>query len=126
MNTTQNTADIEQAADPAKPAKQSRQPRRMAREAAGERDAKPGSSTPPPAPCSTNPASAQRAGTKSAAVIALLSCPDGATLEEMIAATGWLPHTTRAALTGLKKKGKVITKGQRDDVTCYFIAGPIA
>ena len=42
-------------------------------------------------------------GSKSAAVIALLQREQGATLAEMIEATGWLPHTTRAALTGLKK-----------------------
>lgn len=62
--------------------------------------------------------------TKIAAVIALLQRPEGATLDEMIEATGWLPHTTRAALTGLKKKGHTITKSKRDDVTCYFIARP--
>jgi hypothetical protein len=26
-------------------------------------------------------------------------------LEELIAATGWLPHTARAALTGLRHRG---------------------
>jgi hypothetical protein len=31
--------------------------------------------------------------------------PKGATLDEMIEATEWLPHTTRAALTGLRKRG---------------------
>jgi hypothetical protein len=36
--------------------------------------------------------------------------------------TGWLPHTTRAALTGLCKKGHTITKGSRDGVTAYTIA----
>ena len=122
MNTSQNTSTPEQAAEPAKPAKQPRQPRRMAREPAGEGDAKPGSPSLPPASGSTKPASSQRAGTKAAAVIALLSRPDGATLDEMIAATGWLPHTTRAALTGLKKKGHVIVRGKRGDVTCYRIA----
>ena len=29
----------------------------------------------------------------------------GATLDDLIAATGWLPHTTRAALTGLRQSG---------------------
>ena len=29
----------------------------------------------------------------------------GATIDELIDATGWLPHTTRAALTGLRKRG---------------------
>ena len=122
MNTIQNTSTPEQAAEPAKPAKRPRQPRRMAREAAGEGDARPGNPTPDIAVPSTKPANAQRAGTKSAAVIALLSRPNGATLDEMIAATGWLPHTTRAALTGLKKKGHVIVRGKRGDVTCYRIA----
>ena len=46
-----------------------------------------------------------RNGTKVAEVIALLQRGDGATLAELVAATGWLPHTTRAALTGLRKRG---------------------
>src|SRR3954468_20686070 len=32
------------------------------------------------------------------------------TLDEMVEATGWLPHTTRAALTGLRHKAFDITK----------------
>jgi hypothetical protein len=44
-----------------------------------------------------------------------------ATPIEMVEATGWLPHTTRAALTGLRKKGHAIAKGKRGDVTCYSI-----
>ena len=39
----------------------------------------------------------------------------------MVKATGWLPHTTRAALTGLKKKGHAIGRDKRDEVTCYRI-----
>ena len=46
-----------------------------------------------------------RGGTKIAQVIELLQHGDGATLAELVAATGWLPHTTRAALTGLRKRG---------------------
>ncbi|MEH3123436.1 MAG: DUF3489 domain-containing protein [Sphingomonas phyllosphaerae] len=64
---------------------------------------------------------ASRASSKTAAVIALLTRPDGATLPDLIAETGWLPHTTRAALTGLRKKGHTITKGKRDGTTCYRI-----
>lgn len=59
--------------------------------------------------------------TKSALVIDLLQRERGATLAELVEATGWLPHTTRAALTGLKKKGHVIAKTKRDEVTCYRI-----
>ncbi len=29
----------------------------------------------------------------------------GATIKEMMDATSWLPHTTRAVLTGLRKRG---------------------
>jgi len=36
----------------------------------------------------------------------------GATLDEMVKATGWLPHTTRAALIGLRKKGYGLVKDQ--------------
>ncbi len=54
-------------------------------------------------------------------VIALLGREQGATLAEMVAATGWQPHTTRAALTGLRKKGHALVKDKRDDVTCYRI-----
>ena len=61
--------------------------------------------------------------TKAATIIALLQRPDGAALHELIAATGWLPHTTRAALTGLKKKGHQLTKAKVDGVTRYTIAG---
>ena len=49
-----------------------------------------------------------RGGTKIAQVIELLQRGDGATLAELIAATGWLPHTTRAALTGLRKRGYAV------------------
>jgi hypothetical protein len=46
-----------------------------------------------------------RAGSKQATIVKLMSRPKGATLDEMIEATEWLPHTTRAALTGLRKRG---------------------
>ena len=49
-----------------------------------------------------------RGGTKIAQVIELLQRSDGATLAELVAATGWLPHTTRAALTGLRKRGYAV------------------
>jgi hypothetical protein len=63
-----------------------------------------------------------RADSKSAIVIGLLQREQGATLSELVEATGWLSHTTRAALTGLRKKGHVIDKFKRDDTTCYRIA----
>ena len=59
--------------------------------------------------------------TKIGKVLAMLQREVGATLEEMVTATGWLPHTTRAALAGLKKKGHTIERDKRDDVTSYRI-----
>ena len=53
----------------------------------------------PAGPC------APRGGSKLVHVVELLSRDHGATLDELIAATGWLAHTTRAALTGLRKRG---------------------
>ena len=38
-------------------------------------------------------------------MIELLQRDQGAKLEELISATGWLPHTARAALTGLRHRG---------------------
>jgi hypothetical protein len=51
----------------------------------------------------------------------LLNREQGATLGDLTQATGWLPHTTRAALTGLRKKGHAIIKAKREDVTCYRV-----
>lgn len=59
--------------------------------------------------------------TKIAMVIAMLERKEGATLDEMTEATGWLPHTARAAMTGLRKKGHVIERGKRGETSCYRI-----
>jgi hypothetical protein len=58
--------------------------------------------------------SAPRGGTKLARVLELLQRDCGATLKELIAATDWLPHTTRAALTGLRKRGCAVTIDRHD------------
>lgn len=59
----------------------------------------------------------QRPGTKQAALIAMLSAPEGATLDEIVAATGWQPHTARGAMSGALKKrlGLTITSEQEPD-----------
>ncbi len=50
------------------------------------------------------------AGSKQAQIIALMQRGSGASLAAMVEATGWLPHTTRAALTGLRQKGYAIER----------------
>ncbi|MEP6784722.1 MAG: DUF3489 domain-containing protein [Sphingomonadales bacterium] len=76
--------------------------------------------TMPPAPAAVPAAPA--VVSKTATVITLLQRADGATLGDLVAATSWLPHTTRAALTGLRKKGHVIDKVKVDGVSMYRIA----
>lgn len=55
---------------------------------------------------------------------ALVIRDEGATLDQMIAATGWLPHTTRAALTGLRKAGYAIDSDKIDGVRTYRAVAP--
>mgnify|MGYP003652217760 CR=1 FL=1 len=45
-----------------------------------------------------------REGTKQATLIAMLRAPDGATIEEITAATNWQSHTVRGAMSGALKK----------------------
>lgn len=66
--------------------------------------------------------SASRRETKIGKIMVLLQRGQGATLDEMVTATSCLPHTTRAVLTGLRKKGHTIDRDKRDNVTCYRIA----
>ena len=87
---------------PSKPA--TKRPRKMARE-----------------PEAITSKAAQPRVNKSDLVIGLLQRPGGATLDEVVAATDWLPHTTRAALTGLKKKGHLVTSEKADGVRRYRI-----
>jgi Protein of unknown function (DUF3489) len=64
-----------------------------------------------------------RAGTKQALIVEMLSKERGATLDALVEATGWLPHTTRAALTGLRKKGYVIERigGEGKGASAYWV-----
>jgi len=59
---------------------------------------------------------APREGTKQAALIDMLSRPEGATLDELATALEWAPHTCRGAMSGALKKrlGLVITSRKVD------------
>jgi Protein of unknown function (DUF3489) len=81
-------------------------------EASDEADA-PAQPSAPTIANSTEAANAPREGTKIANVIELLQRDEGATLDEVIATTGWLPHTSRAAPTGLRKRGYGIERRAR-------------
>jgi hypothetical protein len=45
-----------------------------------------------------------RAGTKQAQIIALLQRPEGAAITEIVAETGWMPHSVRGLISGALKK----------------------
>lgn len=87
-----------------------KRPRRMAR------DPKSAGAVEVPA-CTPNPQDEPKPAklsSKSSLVLDILQRPEGATIAQLVAATDWLPHTTRAALTGLKKKGHEITSGKAE------------
>lgn len=86
-----------------------KKPRRMARPPAGMQDA-----------CNAVATAVQP--TKQALVMAMLEIDGGASLAAISEATGWQPHTVRAALTGLRKKGHSIIRRSVDGKTCYAIA----
>lgn len=65
----------------------------------------------------------EKSRTKSDALVALLSRPRGATLEEMMKATGWQAHSVRGFLAGpLKKKlGRPVASEVTDKGRVYRI-----
>lgn len=62
-----------------------------------------------------------RAGTKSQQLLTLLATGTGASLDEMIEATGWQSHTVRAAMTGLRKRGHTIARHVDGYVTAWSV-----
>jgi hypothetical protein len=74
----------------------------------------------------TMDATQSKSPSKTAQVLELLKCDQGATIEELVSMTGWLPHTTRAALTGLKKKGHALASEKIGGVRRYRVVGAAA
>ena len=76
-----------------------------------------------------------RAGTKQEAVLALLRRAEGATIAQIIDATGWQSHTVRGFLAGLKRKGITVEvlervrqvgpnkEGAKGSYSVYRVAG---
>jgi hypothetical protein len=78
-----------------------------------------------------------RTGTKQALMIEMLKRPEGATVEQIAAATGWQHHTIRGAISGALKKKLGLTveatrtrevgpnkTGAKGSSTVYRIPGP--
>ncbi|MGR3493301.1 MAG: DUF3489 domain-containing protein [Shimia sp.] len=70
-------------------------------------DEAPSAKPPKDAPAEADPAPkarTPRTGTKQAKLIEMLRADGGATIDEIVAATGWQPHTVRGAFAGALKK----------------------
>jgi hypothetical protein len=72
---------------------------------------------------STTTARAPRPDSKLGRVLDMLAADAGATIGDLTAATGWLEHTTRAALTGLRRRGYELslTRKEREGASVYRI-----
>jgi Protein of unknown function (DUF3489) len=100
-----------------------------ARSKAKAKAAKPGKAAPADKPT-------LRGGTKQALLIEMLKRPEGATVEQIAAATGWQRHTIRGAISGALKKKLGLTveatrtrevgpnkTGAKGSATTYRIVG---
>ena len=65
-----------------------------------------------------------RASTKRAVLIGMLERPQGASVAELGRRLGWLPHTVRAAITGLRHAGRAVTRSKNTTgPSVYRVAG---
>ena len=69
------------------------------------------------------PATAPRDGSKKSAVLALISRKAGASLEEIMMATGWQKHTVRGFISILGKKGTKIESSKAESCARTYRAG---
>jgi len=62
-------------------------------------------------------AAGSRQGSKTAKILDLLKRPGGATLSQIMKATGWQPHSVRGFISGTlgKKMGLAVTSAKGDD-----------
>ena len=94
-------------------------PRRMARPPEAAAASNPAASEAPEA--YESPAAPKQA-TKQDLVLKMLQREGGVPLSAIVDATGWLPHTARAVLSGLRKKGHNVARSKVDGETRYAVA----
>ena len=92
-------------------------PRRMARPPEAAADA----ALPSSEMASFNASPAPKRATKQDLVLEMLQREGGVPLSAIVAATGWLPHTVRTVLSGLRKKGHNVARSKADGETRYNV-----
>jgi hypothetical protein len=79
-----------------------------------------------PSKTRSTPEATARQGSKTAMVLELLSRPEGATLQDLMAATRWQAHSVRGFLSGSlhKKMGRKLVRIKREDgANVYLLEG---
>ena len=115
------TADAETttgaAGEPPKPARKATGAKRARNVAPKKAKAGKKASRAKQAPKGATKATGAREGSKAAKVLALLKRPDGATLKELMKATGWQAHSVRGFLSGSisKKMGFTVASTKSED-----------
>lgn len=95
--------------------------RRMAREPKPAVEAKAAFAT----PASDVQAKPIKSDSKLGMALSMLQRSEGATIAQLVTATNWLPHTTRAALTGLKRKGYQVTSTKAEGDERVYLAAVV-
>ena len=107
-DTAPTSAEPDSAADAPAPASEADSGHKRAKTKAAKNKAKAAKTAPATRKTKAKAASADkptpRTGTKQALMIDLLKRPEGATVEQIAAATGWQHHTIRGAISGALKK----------------------
>ena len=118
-STTEENANAQAPAASAKPkaTKKARVAPRRAHVAPAKGKAGKKASPAKKAPTARTKAAAARDGSKTAKVLDLLKRKDGATLKELMKATGWQPHSVRGFLSGTvgEKMGLTVTSTKGED-----------
>ena len=65
------------------------------------------------------------ASTKRALLIGMLERAEGASVAEIGQRLGWLPHTVRAAITGLRHAGREVTRSKNESGQTVYRLAPI-
>lgn len=80
----------------------------------------------PRAPKAPKEPKADKGPNKKEAILALLRAPEGATIDQLMAATGWQKHSVHGQLANLRKAGtpiqSTVTGEGKDKVTTYTLA----